>query len=109
MFSLTPKARTLINKAIRMSENPQYTRVWSAWTNSHPEIESIGRDAFPQLTIEAAYIVHAVLREMIDWLDHEIQRAERSEDTLADMDNDLSFIEAIDADLTRDLASVRHL
>ena len=102
MLQLTPKARRLVDYAIQRTENPDSTRVWSDWSASHPDKDTRTR-SFPELTPEAAQVVLTALRDLNAWLESEIQSGHRHEDELADMDNDLSFSEAIEHDLAREL------
>jgi hypothetical protein len=104
MTFLTPKARNLVDLAIRQTENAEHARIWRIWSADHPVSLSHDRN-FPELTPEAARVVLEALRHFSTLAEAKIQSGHLEEDDLSDLDNDLSFAKAIENDLTKSLSS----
>lgn len=93
MVQITPKARYFIEAGLRHLQEEDRLRAWQAWVQAHTASRP---GVFPELTADVAPVALLALKSLISWLEEEIRAEKRDEDMLADMDNDLCFVEAVE-------------
>jgi len=105
MIHLTDRARRFVGYAVNQFGNHDQQRVWYHWA-SGPQL-SIGPylqlSSAPALPRDVAAVALTVLMEYGKLLDRRIEKGEDNEDAISDMENDLSFVEAISRELTAEL------
>ncbi len=97
MAYLTSKARRFVDLAMQMPENTKHMAYWLEWQKSHP----VTADP-TALTQEAARMFASVLQGLEKLLLRRIEEAGPDEDAMADVENDLSFIEAVQRGIAGD-------
>lgn len=99
MLNLSPLARQLIDEGVAALPNPQHRRVWTNWTREHPKARrpddplDDGRGPFPH---EILNIILAALEHVSTKLLSQRARPALSEDEIADLDNDLSYVRSVE-------------
>ena len=100
MAAVIPKAQWFIEDALRRQNDLARLAQWRAYVSKEIETDK-GMSLVLKPPFEALAL--AALSTLAVWLRHELEANERDEDVLADMDNDLGFIEAVRGDLIREM------
>jgi hypothetical protein len=105
MTVFSAKARQLIDDGVTLLAPPQ-TKAWATWSNANPEARLTGV-ASGEVPRELAEIVLAALAAKAAQMRQLIDQPGLSEDTVSDLDNDLTHLRAVERSVKDGLMASR--
>ena len=98
MFLFSAKTRQLLDNAVNALPDEHRRGIWHAWAREHPAVRRPGGpldDGGPPLPGTVADVALSALRHMADYNRGRRADSDVSEDELADLENDLTYITAV--------------
>jgi len=96
---LTDRARQFVEYAVTKFGDADQRGIWNDWARAHPVVV-VTKSALPRVVAQAALdALIAYGRSM----DQRIEAGADDDDTISDLENDLSFVEAISRDMRMEL------
>lgn len=110
MLIFTLKARRAIEQAVNTYGDDRQRGIWRSWTAEHTAVRRGPADPFDDgkgpMPAEVASVVHSALHQMFQAIKDGADRPGITEDDLAEISNDLSFIQSIVRTLPQEPAGV---
>ena len=98
MLLFSAKSRQLVDNAVNALPDDYRRGVWRTWAREHPLVRQPGRpldDGGPPLPGNVADAALSALRHMADAKRNRRTASDLSEDELADLESDLTYIAAV--------------
>lgn len=102
MATLTAKARQLIERGIEEVGDVHHRKVWYSWTQANRDVRGPG-GAIEKLPVEVLATAFYALEHVARCKRRRLEERGISEDDVADIDNDLSYIRAVERSLAQSL------
>jgi hypothetical protein len=98
MLLFTWKTRRLIDSAVRRWGNEGQKALWQAWASENPQLRRPGGiidDGGAPSSPEIMVVIRTALEQAETDKRSQLRRTDLSEDEIADIENDLSYIKAL--------------
>lgn len=99
MMIFTLKVRRTIEQAVQMYGDDRQRLIWRSWSEEHPAVRRGPADPFDDgkgtMPVEVVSVAYSALNQMFQAMKSRADRPEMTEDDLADLSNDLTFIQSI--------------
>ena len=106
MLLLSPKARRLIDAAVGDLPDPEQRDAWLSWARANPAVRTPDGpedDAGATIPTGTAAVALAALSRKASRLQGRLNMPSLEENEVSDLENDLTFIDSVEAVLIRNL------